>query len=113
MKRERIAEQLTLFVKDELVVGQMLRRHDRTLTKGITHFTCADGQLVACKVLDLSVSGVSLITNKRLPIGEFVLIGEIAGCVVRHHDQGIGIEFVGQSERAAPEWTAAKVALAS
>jgi len=46
-------------------------------------------------VLDLSVSGVSLKTNMRPPIGEFVLIGQMAGRVARHHEQGIGIEFVG------------------
>jgi len=55
----------------------------------------ADGQLVACEVLDLSVSGVSLKTKLRPPIGEFVLIGQMAGRIARHHDQGIGIEFVG------------------
>ena len=72
-----------------------LRRHDRTPTKGIARFTRADGQLVACEVLDLSVSGVSLKTNMRPPIGEFVLIGQMAGRIARHHEQGIGIEFVG------------------
>ncbi|HVU20193.1 MAG TPA: PilZ domain-containing protein, partial [Rhizomicrobium sp.] len=72
-----------------------LRRHDRTPTKGIARFTRADGQFVACEVMDLSVSGVSLKTDVRPPIGEFVLIGQMAGRVARHHESGIGIEFIG------------------
>jgi hypothetical protein len=94
-KRERIAEQLILFMNRELIDESEMRRHDRTPTKGIARFTRADGQFVACEVLDLSVSGVSLKTNVRPPIGEFVLIGQMAGRVARHHEHGIGIEFVG------------------
>jgi hypothetical protein len=94
-KRDRIAEQMILLMNSNLLDESELRRHDRTPTKGIARFTRADGQLVACEVLDLSVSGVSLKTNTRPPIGEFVLIGQMAGRIARHHEQGIGIEFVG------------------
>ncbi len=95
LKRERTAEQLTLFMNRSLVDESELRRHDRTPTKGLTRFTRADGQLVPCEVLDLSVSGISVRTDLRPPIGEFVLIGQMAGRVARHHGEGIGIEFVG------------------
>jgi hypothetical protein len=94
-KRERIAEQLILFMNRSLIDETEMRRHDRTPQKGIARFTRADGQFVACEVMDLSVSGVSLKTDVRPPIGEFVLIGQMAGRVARHHEQGIGIEFVG------------------
>ena len=68
-----------------------------------------DGEIVNCEVLDLSLSGVSLGTEMRPPIGEFVLIGQMAGRVVRHHDTGIGITFVAgmpektQNERGVPK----------
>jgi hypothetical protein len=52
--------------------------------------------------MDISVGGVSLKTDVRPPIGEFVLIAQIAGRVARIHEDGIGIEFVGQ-EKAVPE----------
>jgi len=97
LKRERTAEQLILFMNRSLVDEGDLRRHDRTPTKGLTRFTRADGQLVPCEVLDLSVSGISVKTDIRPPIGEFVLIGQMAGRVARHHVEGIGIEFVGGS----------------
>jgi len=111
-KRERIAEQLTLFINHAMVDASALRRHDRTPTKGIARFTRADGQFVACEVLDLSVSGVSLKTDVRPPIGEFVLIGQMAGRVARHHEQGIGIEFVGGTAVSADRLQPARAALA-
>jgi hypothetical protein len=100
-KRERIAEQLILFMNRSLIDENEMRRHDRTPQKGIARFTRADGQFVACEVMDLSVSGVSLKTDVRPPIGEFVLIGQMAGRVARHHETGIGIEFVGGSPVSA------------
>jgi hypothetical protein len=95
LKRERVAEQLTLFANKNLVSEADLRRHDRAPAKGFTRFTRADGETVKCEVLDLSLSGVSLKTHVRPPIGEFVLIGQMAGRVARIHENGIGIEFVG------------------
>jgi hypothetical protein len=46
--------------------------------------------------MDISVGGVSLKTDIKPPIGEFVLIAQIAGRVARHHGDGVGIEFVGR-----------------
>jgi hypothetical protein len=61
---------------------------------------------VKCEVVDISVGGVSLRTDVKPPIGEFVLIAQIAGRVARHHGDGIGIQFVGQekaSEQPTPQ----------
>jgi hypothetical protein len=111
MKRERIAEQLILLMNRELIDEAEIRRHDRAPQKGIARFTRADGQFVSCEVLDLSVSGVSLRTDIRPPVGEFVLIGQMAGRIVRHHEEGIGIEFVGnQPAGAAIDRRQAKIA---
>lgn len=101
-KRERVAEQLTLYLNGGNLSESSLRRHDREPTKGLARFTRANGDVVNCEVLDLSLSGVSLATDVRPPVGEFVLIGQMAGRVARHHETGIGIEFVAQ-EKAVPE----------
>ncbi|OJT96080.1 MAG: hypothetical protein BGN82_05205 [Alphaproteobacteria bacterium 65-7] len=95
-KRERTAEQLTLFLNKSLVDDSVLRRHERSSQKGFAKFTRADGQIVHCEVMDISVGGVSLKTDVKPPIGEFVLIAQIAGRIARHHADGIGIAFVGQ-----------------
>ncbi len=100
-KRERTAELLTMFMNRTLVSEADLRRAERTPTKGLTRFTRSDGQLVPCEVLDLSMTGISLKTDLRPPIGEFVLIGQMAGRIARHHTNGIGIEFVGGASGSA------------
>jgi len=100
-KRERTAEQLILFLNKTLVDETVLRRHERTNQKGFAKFTRADGQIVSCEVMDISVGGVSLKTDIKPTIGEFVLIAQMAGRVARHHESGIGIEFVGQPKAHA------------
>jgi len=97
-KRERTAEQLTLFMNKTLVDDSVLRRHERSSQKGFAKFTRVDGQIVQCEVMDISVGGVSLKTEIKPPIGEFVLIAQVAGRVARHHSDGVGIEFVGQDK---------------
>ena len=99
-KRERTAEQLILFLNKTLVDDSVLRRHERSSQKGFAKFTRADGSIIHCEVMDISVGGVSLKTDIKPPIGEFVLIAQIAGRVARHHADGIGIEFVGQDKSA-------------
>lgn len=101
LKRERIAEQLTLFLNNALVDGAMLRR-ERANHKEFAKFTRADGQIVQCEIMDISTSGVSLRTDIRPALGEFVLIAQMAGRVAHHHDKGIDIEFVGQTGTEAP-----------
>jgi len=97
-KRERVAEQLTLYMNGSSLDEAALRRHDRKSTKGLARFTRANGDVVNCEVLDLSLSGVSLATEIHPPVGEFVLIGQMAGRVARHHGTGIGIEFMVQDK---------------
>lgn len=101
-KRDKIAEQLTLYMNRDVVDESTVRRHDRAPNKGLASFTRANGEIVSCEVLDLSLSGVSLKTLARPPIGETVLIGHSAGRVVRHHENGVAIEFVG-SQHEKPQ----------
>ena len=52
-----------------------------------------NGEQVDCKVLDMSLSGVLVGTQLRLPIGSPVTIGRMKGHVVRHSPEGLGIQF--------------------
>ncbi len=94
-KLNRTDEQLALFLNKTLTGDLALRRHPRSPTSGLAHYTRNDGSMIACEVLNLSFSGVSVKTLVRPLIGEFVLIGKLVGRVARYHDNGIGIEFVG------------------
>lgn len=103
-KRERVAEQLIAHLNGALVDESILRRHERAPTKGVARFTRASGDVVAGEVLDISLGGVSIKTEQRPPLGEFVLIAQVAGKIVRHHETGVAIEFVGgQPGKAAVE----------
>ncbi len=97
-KRERTAEQLTLFLNHALADQPLLTKRERTAHKSFTKFTRADGQVVNCEVMDISVVGVTLRTEVRPVVGEFVLIAGIAGKVIGHYEHGVGIEFVGQEK---------------
>jgi hypothetical protein len=99
-KRERTAEQLTLFLNKALADQSLLKRRERPADKSFAKFTRADGTVVKCEVADISVTGVSLKTEVRPAMGEFVLIAKIAGRVSGHHDYGISIEFIGQHAHA-------------
>jgi hypothetical protein len=96
-KREKLADQLTLEVNRHLLGDADLRRYDRVeaVSGSYTHFTRSTGEQVRCEVLDLSLTGVSVRTEHRPPVGEHILIGHRAGRVARHHADGMGIEFLG------------------
>jgi hypothetical protein len=113
LKRERVAEQLTLYLSQGSIDDMALRRHERAPTKGLTRFTRASGEVVNCEVLDLSLNGLSVATDVRPQIGELVLIGEMAGRVARIHESGIAIEFVtAPPEKATPDQLVPRIARA-
>jgi len=98
-KREKLADQLTLEVNRHLLGDSDLRRYDRVeaVSGSYTHFTRSTGEQVRCEVLDLSLTGVSVRTEHRPPVGEQIRIGHRAGRVARHHADGMGVEFHGLS----------------
>jgi hypothetical protein len=96
-KREKLADQLALEMNRHLMSEADLRRFDRVeaANGSFTHFTRSTGEQMRCEVLDLSLTGVSVRTEQKPPIGEHILIGHRAGRVARHHGDGIGVEFLG------------------
>ena len=93
LKQARVAELLQQINQGGDANHPLLRRHERVDGEGIAHFTRSSGQIVACEVLDLSLSGVSLKTELKPTVGEIVMIGQMSGRVVRHHESGIAVEF--------------------
>jgi hypothetical protein len=99
-KRRRTAEQLILFLNETLGYDGLLDGAVPHGGKGFAKFTRADGQVVHGEVTDLSLRGVTLKTDVKPPVGEFVLIARIAGRIAGHHADGIGIDFVGNENAA-------------
>ena len=61
---------------------------------------------LARTLLDLSLTGVSVRSEVKPPVGEHILIGTRAGRVARHHNDGIGVEFLGLASANPAEKTA-------
>jgi hypothetical protein len=104
-KREKLADQLTLELNRDLLNESDLRRYDRVdaVAGSFTHFVRSTGEQVRCEVMDISFTGVSVRTELKPHVGEHILIGHRAGRVIRHHAEGIGIEFLGAAQLNAPE----------
>lgn len=52
------------------------------------------GDVMECKIVDISITGASVAIMPRPEIGEILTIGRMRGRVVRHHDAGVGMEFI-------------------
>ena len=46
-----------------------------------------------CRIIDLSLSGVAVVSDHRPPIGSKVNVGKAPGRVVRYIDGGFAVEF--------------------
>lgn len=63
--------------------------------------TLADGASIPCRIIDMSLGGAQVAVESRPPIGTAVSIGRMSGRVVRHTEEGVGIQFADIPERAA------------
>lgn len=71
------------------------RRHTRhTPARTEAILILDDGSEHACKILDLSLSGAAVATNLRPPLRSIVTLGNSQAKVMRHFEDGIGIEFL-------------------
>lgn len=94
-KREKLAAQLTWLINRNELTSEDERRHERIVPKnGSSFLKIAEGQIMPCRVLDVSISGASIGTDARPPLGQEVILGRLRAIVVRYHEQGIGVQFV-------------------
>ncbi|HWC62210.1 MAG TPA: PilZ domain-containing protein [Rhizomicrobium sp.] len=99
-KRQRLLRDLALYVASGAAGVTRLRRHPRNASASVGYFKRPNGELVRCDVLDISLQGVSLRTASRPPMGEIINLGRTWGRIVRHHEEGIAIQFL---ELASPD----------
>jgi hypothetical protein len=94
-KREKLAAQITWLVNKDELGGAAGRRHQRleVVNKSQT-LVLPNGSPVDCRVLDVSLSGASIATLVRPPIGDIVMFGKLRCKVMRYHDRGIGVQFL-------------------
>lgn len=94
MKREKIADQLTWLANRHALGLPEDRRHERIVPKVLrTKLTLPDGQQVAGKIIDVSISGAAVSVDPKPALGTAVTIGSTTGRVVRVFATGVAIEF--------------------
>ncbi len=101
-KREKLAAQLTWLLNRDVLSGIEQRRHQRFSVADQTKTVVLDtGETLDCEVVDVSISGASLRMEMRPPIGSSLMLGRLRGRVMRHHEHGIGVQFVDIQEPEA------------
>ena len=94
-KREKLAAQLTWLANRVDLGAAAGRRHERITPKnGEQALQLAEGIVLSCRVLDVSISGASIATPARPELGTEVLLGKLRARVVRHHPEGFGVQFL-------------------
>ena len=94
-KRERIANLLTWLInQNSLGLGEE-RRHERIVPRiNASKLILPNGDVHSCRVIDISLSAASIACTVKPPVDTAVILGRMRGRVVRHHDQGMAIQFV-------------------
>lgn len=100
-KRQHLLDDILVFLNDGAKSNTRMRRHRRLPSAMSGCLVRPNGDRITCHVLDVSLQGVSLKTALRPPIGELTILGRAYGRVVRHHAEGIAIEFLEPTERHA------------
>jgi hypothetical protein len=108
-KRDKLAVQIPRLAAQPNLNESEERQYPRLPAKDLSILVLPDGSTLNVPLQDVSLSGASVITSARPPIGTEVTVGSQSGTVVRHHDEGIGVEFAnhrfedfGTFERSEP-----------
>lgn len=95
-KRDKLAVQIKRLSAQGEVSQAEERIFPRQPVNEITKLVLYNGTVLDCPMLDVSRSGASIVSPIRPPIGTEVIVAEQRAVVVRHHDEGIAVEFVNQ-----------------
>jgi hypothetical protein len=94
-RREKLAAQLTWLANRNELGDIEDRVHERlTPATSLSSLQLAEGIVLNCRVLDVSISGASVATPARPEIGSEVTLGKLRARVVRHHAEGFGVRFL-------------------
>jgi hypothetical protein len=95
-KRDKLAGQIKRLSMQGVISEAEERVFPRRPANDMTTLALLDGTVLDCPMLDVSRSGVSIVTPIRPPLGTEVILANQRAVVVRHHDEGIAVEFVNQ-----------------
>ena len=94
-RREKIAEQLTWLVNQQILGIEDLRNFDRIVPRrSQTTLRFENGSDMPASIIDLSRSGVALIADCIPAVGSVVYVGKMRGYVVRTLAEGFAVQFI-------------------
>lgn len=93
-KREKLAAQLEALSGRNGAAAAQQRRHPRYSADNTTTLRLDDDISIPVRVVDVSVSGAFVETEARPMIGSEVVLGKLRAKVVRHHADGLGLQFI-------------------
>ena len=93
--RKRAMEKIALFKHGRLNEVPAMKAVSYAYDPVMSRFTWSDGRTADCEILDISLTEASLRTDTRPRLNDIIHIGLSSARVVRHHADGIGIEFLG------------------
>jgi hypothetical protein len=98
-KRDKMAAQLTWLANKDVLDLPEDRRHERVVPDN-RHSTVVldDGRRYNCKIIDISLSGAAIELAVRPAMGTPVTLGRMRARVVRHFQDGVGVEFTSAQE---------------
>ncbi len=93
-KRDKLAAQLTWLANRQILNLPEDRRHDRIVPRNPMAVLRLDeeGRAIACRIIDLSLSGAALAAEFRPAVKTAVTLGRVQGRVVRHLEEGFAVE---------------------
>ncbi|MCB2098080.1 MAG: PilZ domain-containing protein [Parvularculaceae bacterium] len=97
-KSKRAADQITYAVNNPHMRLER-RQNPRIRTDEPTVMTLENGESFACEMLDISLTGASIAIDPKPELGVIVHIGRTLAKVVRRHEKGVGVVFIGAAEK--------------
>ncbi len=95
-KREKLAGQIKRLSTQGPLSEAEERVFPRRPVNELGTLALLDGTVLECPMLDVSRSGASIVTPIRPPLGTEVIFAKQRAIVVRHHEEGIAVEFLHQ-----------------
>jgi len=91
---------ITDYVERCEIISTSVRTRSLLTGSHVLHqFILPSGQSRDCEIVDIALSGASLRTDVRPPVGETIMFGKTTAVVVRHTKCGIAVSFLDNSER--------------
>ena len=93
-ERHHLMECLTVFVRSGLPSVRSLRETNRWPQTSVLSLTRKNGSQHQCRVEDISLQGVALLTDVAVPADEYVLVGQMFGRVISGLQDHIMVQFL-------------------